>query len=64
MGAGGIIQNQAKALLGAAMDPSIYGNMLTTQKDIVDVISAKPYVDRTYEDVRELLSILRAVCGC
>lgn len=63
MGGGGVIQ-QSKILLDAAMDPSIYHTMTTTQKDAVDQIQAKDIAARSQDDVNRLLVILAAVCGC
>lgn len=62
MGAGGIIQNHAKVLLVAVMDPSIYNYLSDTEKDRVEAINAKAFQDRTSEDVSYLVGKLDEVC--
>ena len=64
MGGGGIVQQHAKVLLGASMDPSVYDNASPEQKDVIDIINGKAYLDRDGEDVNRLLRVLTDVCKC
>lgn len=54
MGAGGIIQQRARALLLALSDPSLFNTLPQHCKDAVNAIDAKPELDRTEADVNAL----------
>lgn len=64
MGAGGIIQHHAKVLLIAVTDPSMYSELSSGTKAIVDAIDAKDPMSRTESDIRALLAALHEACGC
>ena len=62
MGAGGIIQQHAKALLPAVLDASVYGCLSTADKDRTEMIKLKLELSRTQDDVNFLLDKLNQVC--
>lgn len=62
MGAGGIIQKFAQILLPPVSDPSVYDCLTEDEKDRVELIRAKPVIERTQEDVNFLLDKLNEHC--
>lgn len=64
MGGGGIIQQNVKALLGSAMDPSFYDQMNTGQKNACELINAKGIGSYTEADRSTLIGILSDLCRC
>ena len=51
MGAGGIVQQRAKAALTAVTDPSFYESLTPATKAKVDAIDAKDPMSRSHADV-------------
>ena len=64
MGAGGIVQQRAKALLVAVTDHCFYGSLSPDAKARVDSIDAKDPMHRTQDDVNTLLTALNEAGGC
>lgn len=62
MGAGGIIQHHAEILIPPVSDPSVYNCLTDDEKDRVELIRAKPSIERTQEDVNFLLDKLNEHC--
>jgi flagellar motor switch protein FliM len=58
MGAGGIIQKRAAALLVAVTDSSFYDSLIPANKSKADAIDAKGPDQRTHDDVCTLAHIL------
>jgi hypothetical protein len=64
MGAGGIIQQKAAALLVAVTTACMYGVLSDSDKAAVDSIDAKGPATRTQADVDALYVILGRAKGC
>lgn len=62
MGAGGIVQQHAKILIPPVSDPSVYDCLTSDEKDRVELIRAKPFIERTQEDVNFMLDKLNEHC--
>lgn len=58
MGAGGIINQRAAALLLTITDSSWYDSLSNANKAVVDTIDAKDPMSRTQDDVNSLLQAL------
>jgi len=58
MGAGGIIQQRAAAVLVTLTDPSWYQSLDADDKSTVDGINAMAPMSRTQEDLDALLEVL------
>lgn len=64
MGAGGIIQQRAAAMLVAITDPSLFDSLPTHCKDKINAIDAKPFTQRTAEDVQYLAALFPFAVHC
>jgi hypothetical protein len=64
MGAGGIIQQRAAALLLSITESSWYDSLSADSKAIVDGVDGKDPMTRTQEDVNALLKVLNEANGC
>lgn len=62
MGAGGIIQHHAKILIPVVSDHSIYDCLTEDEKDRVELIRAKPFIERNQDDVNFMLDKLNEHC--
>lgn len=63
MGAGGVVQNHSVILDRALTDPAVYDCLPAHHKDAVDIIRAKPLLERTQDDVNRQLVILTGACA-
>jgi len=64
MGAGGIIQQRAAALLLSITESSWYDSLNADHKAIVDGIDGKDPMSRTQEDINTLLKVMNEANGC
>ena len=62
MGAGGVIQKNAEILIPAVSDPAVYGCLTEDEKDRVELIRAKQYLERDQDDVNFMLDKLNEHC--
>ena len=63
MGAGGIIQQRAAALLLSITESSWYDSLDSGHKGIVDAVDGKDPMTRTQDDIDALLNVLNEVNG-
>lgn len=62
MGAGGIVQQHARVLLHAVMDPSVYDCLTSEERDQVEAIHIKPLLQRDQADVDFLKGLVAKYC--
>ncbi len=62
MGAGGVVQQHAEILIPPVSHPSIYSCLTEDEKDRVELIRAKSFIERTQEDVNFMLDKLDEHC--
>ena len=64
MGAGGIVQNRAAAMLVAITDASLFDALPQHCKDKINDIDAKPFAQRDEHDVRTLAMMFSIAVMC
>lgn len=64
MGAGGIVNDQVRALLPAVNHPSIYGNLCDKTREAVEAVNLKGYGNYTSDDLVTIVSAIDEGCGC
>lgn len=64
MGAGGIIQQQARAMLAALSDSSLWDQLPQHCKDKINAIDAKTELSRDEHDVRTLALMFPVAVTC
>lgn len=64
MGAGGIIHQRAAAMLPAITDSSLFDGLPQHCKDKINAIDAKPFDQRTAEDVQYLAALFPFAVHC
>jgi hypothetical protein len=64
MGAGGIVNQRAAALLTAAQDSSLYDGLPSASKTTVDAVAAKDPTTRDIHDCENLLKVLKVAIHC
>lgn len=64
MGAGGIIHQRAAAMLVAITDPSMFDGLPQSCKDRINAIDAKPFDQRTADDVHYLAAMFPLATHC
>lgn len=64
MGAGGIIHQRAAAMLLAITNPSLFDGLPQHCKDRINAIDAKPFDQRTPEDVQFLAAMFPFAVHC
>ena len=64
MGAGGIIQQRAAAMLPAITDSSMFDGLPQHCKDKINAIDGKAFADRTEQDVQYLAAMFQLAVHC